>query len=321
MNLNSVKKWFTDKDKKADEDLYIRVLLWAHEKQETGFTWENLKEHFSLDSSQESWVRKIFLTTSDQDRKFLEHLRNDETVTPNQQYYSLNEKGITAAINYKSLAHAEKTSNLAIRFAGISVLIAVIGSGFQILSTMLTRDSLNLSKEILQREQDPLIQYQYMNGWFHVGGNDNVIIKKVDWILVPNPVKINEGNDLSLLNLKNSLLFHIGEGKEVKYIKNFIDCYLFGSEFYRGIPLVVTVEFRRQGSVDTFTQTDLVRIRGSEREGLYIYPEKSGIGTSDVDSYIQDANKDMNAYKDILKDYNMEGKCNIWFGTPPKELW
>lgn len=138
MNINSIKKWLGDKDKKAEEDLYIRVLLWAHEKQETGFTWEILRKHFSLNVLQEGWVRHIFLTTSDQDRKFFEHLRNDETVNPNQHYYSLNEKGITAAINYKSLAHAEKTSSLAIWFAGFSILLTAIGIFFQIEQTRLT---------------------------------------------------------------------------------------------------------------------------------------------------------------------------------------
>lgn len=138
MNLNSIKKWFSDKDKKVKEDLYIRVLLWAHEKQETGFTWDSLSKHFSLDTLQESWVRKIFLTVSDQDRKFFEHLRNGDTVNPNKHYYSLNEKGITAAINYKSLAHAEKTSSLAIWFAGLSILLTAIGIFFQVKQTRLT---------------------------------------------------------------------------------------------------------------------------------------------------------------------------------------
>ena len=135
--INKIKEWYRSTNKKANEDLYILVLLWAHEKQETGFTWEELKQNFKLDSSQEGWVRKIFLTTNDQDRKFFEHLRNDDSVIPNQHYYSLNEKGVTAAINYKSLAHAEKTSSLAIWFAGFSILLTAIGIFFQIKQTRL----------------------------------------------------------------------------------------------------------------------------------------------------------------------------------------
>lgn len=138
MNLNSIKKWLKNRNKKAREDLYIKVLLWAHEKQETGFTWEELKNHFKLNATEESWVRKIFLTTSDQDRKFFELLRNDDSVTPNQYFYSLNEKGITSAINYKSLAHAESTSSLALWFAGFSILITAFGVFFQIKQTRLS---------------------------------------------------------------------------------------------------------------------------------------------------------------------------------------
>ncbi|MEK7173710.1 MAG: hypothetical protein AAB710_01350, partial [Patescibacteria group bacterium] len=72
------------------------------------------------------------------DRKFFAHLRTDDSVNPNQYYYSLNEKGITAAINYKSLAHAEKTSSLAIWFAVFSILLTAIGIFFQIKQTRLT---------------------------------------------------------------------------------------------------------------------------------------------------------------------------------------
>ncbi|MEK7170093.1 MAG: hypothetical protein AAB767_02295 [Patescibacteria group bacterium] len=125
-------------DKKMKEDLYIRVLLFANEKQETGFTWEEIKNHFDLTPLQESWIRKIFLTASDKDRKFFEHLRNDESTTPNQHYYSLNEKGISAAINYKGLTHAEANSGHALWFAGLSILLTGIGIFLQLKQTTLT---------------------------------------------------------------------------------------------------------------------------------------------------------------------------------------
>ena len=122
----------------SKEDFYIKVLLWAHDKQESGFTWDEIKKHFALDNLQESWIRKIFLTTSDTDRKLFEHLRNDETVTPNAHYYSLNEKGITAAINYKGLQHAEKSSERALWFASLSIFLTAIGLFFAIKQTNLT---------------------------------------------------------------------------------------------------------------------------------------------------------------------------------------
>ncbi len=130
------KKWFAAKPKK-DEDLYIRVLMWAYEKQETGFTWEEMKSFFVLNKLQENWVRKIFLTASDQDRKFFEHLRNDDTVAPNQHFYSLNEKGLNTAINYKALTSAEKNSNTALRIAIVGIFLTAIGIFLQLWQTRL----------------------------------------------------------------------------------------------------------------------------------------------------------------------------------------
>ena len=118
--------------------LYIKILLWANNKQESGFTWDEMKNNFKLDSSQENWIRKIFLTASDSDRKFFEHLKNDDSVIPNVHYYSLNEKGIMAAINYRGLEHAEKNSEHALWFAGLSIFLTAAGLFFTIKQTNLT---------------------------------------------------------------------------------------------------------------------------------------------------------------------------------------
>lgn len=109
---------------KNENNIYIRILLWAHDKQETGFTWAELKKEFKLSNLQESWVKNIFLTTSDTDRKFFEILRNDETNIPNVYYYSLNEKGMATAVNYRSLKQAEKSSKYALWFSGLALLIS-----------------------------------------------------------------------------------------------------------------------------------------------------------------------------------------------------
>ena len=137
MNLKTLFKKFKESGK-TKEDLYIKVLLWAHDKQETGFAWNEMKNNFRLDDLQEHWIKKIFLTTSDSDRKFFEHLRNDDSATPNVHYYSLNEKGIMAAINYKGLEHAEKNSERALWFAGLSIFLTAIGLFFAMKQTNLT---------------------------------------------------------------------------------------------------------------------------------------------------------------------------------------
>lgn len=123
---------------RESEDLYTRILLWANGKQESGFSWEELKEEFDLSDQQAAWVKKIFLTTSDSDRKYFEHYKNDDSVEPNVHYYALNEKGMTAAINYKGLKHAEKSSSYAIWFAGISVILTAVGLYYAVEQTKLT---------------------------------------------------------------------------------------------------------------------------------------------------------------------------------------
>jgi hypothetical protein len=112
--------------KKTSDDLYTRVLLWAYGKVETGFTWSELIAQFHLSTLQEAWVRKVFLTTSDADRKFFEILRNDETTTPNVYYYSLNEKGMSAVVDYLELKEARKSGKNAMYIAVGSLVIATI---------------------------------------------------------------------------------------------------------------------------------------------------------------------------------------------------
>lgn len=111
---------------KKQKDKYTKILLWAYKKQETGFTWGELKQECSLSDSEESWVKKIFNTTDDRDRKFVEHFRNDDSVEPNVHYYSLNEKGISAALD----AIRERQSRIinwwAIGIAAASFLVAAI---------------------------------------------------------------------------------------------------------------------------------------------------------------------------------------------------
>src|SRR3989338_5773526 len=148
MNFKTLFKKLKESSK-TKEDLYIKVLLWAHDKQETGFTWDEMKNNFQLSDSQEHWIKKIFLTTSDSDRKFFEHLRNDDSVTPNVHYYSLNEKGVTAAINYKGLEHAEKSSTQALWFASISLFLTAIGLFFTIKQTNLA-ETQGISERINQ---------------------------------------------------------------------------------------------------------------------------------------------------------------------------
>jgi hypothetical protein len=137
--LNKTKELF-DIYTRNKEDLYIRILLWAYEHQETGFTIEEIRPTFFLSAEQDAWVRKIFLASSDGDRKFFEHIRDDDTTTPSRHLYSLNEKGVTAALNYKNLQHAERSSKWALLIAVITLVITVY-------ATILTRNSIQLATQ------------------------------------------------------------------------------------------------------------------------------------------------------------------------------
>lgn len=95
-----------------------------------------LSREFNLNDSEKAWVTKIFLTTDDNDRKFFEQLYYD--TEKKEHVYSLNEKGITSAINYKGLAHAERNSSRALWFAGVSLILSFIGIIIQIDEKRLT---------------------------------------------------------------------------------------------------------------------------------------------------------------------------------------
>ena len=112
---------------KQQEDLYIKIIEWAFSQKENGFSEKQVKEEFNLDPKQEKWVSKVFFTTSDNDRKLFEHYYHDEE--SNTHLYSLNEKGISIYLNYKSLQDAKKSSRhanyLALFAIGISIFVAL----------------------------------------------------------------------------------------------------------------------------------------------------------------------------------------------------
>lgn len=215
-----------------------------------------------------------------------------------------------------------------------SAVIIILTFGVALWTLIITKEGVNDAKEnlkLIKQEQertlDPLIHYKYLadSKEFEVLSNNDVEIKKVSWILTtPKLIKVNEfSNKLILDELKYSLLLELNE-KNRDIVKSFINCYLFGSEFYRGIPLIGDIEFRRRGNRETFRQIDLLRIKGAERDGLYIYVEKPGVSTEDVEKYKIQTKEDYKIYKDFLSDYsadNSTGNCDIQFGYPRKDFW
>ncbi|MFA5996451.1 MAG: hypothetical protein WC790_01875, partial [Candidatus Paceibacterota bacterium] len=148
---------------KKQKDKYTKILLWAYKKQDTGFTWEELKQECSLSDSEESWVKKIFNTTDDGDRKFVEHFRNDDSVEPNVHYYSLNEKGISAAlsaIESKKLRRNNFVTGL-IAVGGLIISILSLNSAIQ--TGKLTQRSVDDTHYALELTAQPTVSLSVEN--------------------------------------------------------------------------------------------------------------------------------------------------------------
>jgi len=234
-------------------------------------------------------------------------------------------------LSKESWSEGIKAARKLIGFLTIPIIIAIITLGVAIWTLIVTKEGAKSSQENLafirqeqQQKLDPLIHYKYLSDSkeFEVLSHNDVEIKKISWVLVPQFIQVNEfSNNLILDELKYSLLSHLDTNRSREVVKSFIDCYLFGSEFYKGIPLVTEVEFRRRGSAETFKQIDLIRLKGSERDGLYVYVEKPGVGIVDVENYKFDTQEDYDIYKKSLGDYSISGECGVQFGYPPKELW
>lgn len=114
--------------------LYIRILIWAYNKKERGFTWEELKETFKLNYDQERWVIKIFRSNMPASENLIDHLTyyNDK----NEHLYVITAKGTSAAIDYLNLKEAEKSSKRAEIIAIIAIAIGIIVGLAQILVTI-----------------------------------------------------------------------------------------------------------------------------------------------------------------------------------------
>lgn len=202
-----------------------------------------------------------------------------------------------------------------ISIATLITLVILIYSTWWGPSVKTADEQLRATKTELAKNLDPLIEYNYTQDRFVVNSSPDTIIKSIDWISVPENTKINTySKDLTIAQLKDSLLYEINADKKASIVWNFINCYLLGSEFYRGIPMITAIQFRRRGSLDTFTQIDLFRIKGNKREGLWIDVEKSAASTEEINKFKKEAEVDYGIYRKFLLDYNIEGACPVAFG-------
>lgn len=119
---------------RTEESLYVKILLWAYEKKENGFTQPELFDHFFLKDDLHIWVRKMFFERTKDDRPLIGHLISRDS----KDFYALTEKGMSVAIDYLDLKEARESSKEAKRIALWSIWIAIFVGIFQIIIGFLT---------------------------------------------------------------------------------------------------------------------------------------------------------------------------------------
>lgn len=118
---------------KSEESLYIKILIWAYERQEAGFTWGDLTNEFKLSDKQLQWVQKIFRSNMPASENLIDHLfyQNDEHT------FVITAKGTSAAVQYLNLKEAERSGKRAERIAWVAISVGVIVGLVQIIIGLL----------------------------------------------------------------------------------------------------------------------------------------------------------------------------------------
>jgi hypothetical protein len=107
---------------KTKDHIYIQILTWAYDKQQTGFTREEMNEKFNLKGELFTWVNEAFFFGTNDDRPLMSVLIRREE----KDYFALSGKGISAAIDYLELKEARESSKEARMIAIISIIIGII---------------------------------------------------------------------------------------------------------------------------------------------------------------------------------------------------
>ena len=108
---------------KTEESLYIKILIWTYERQESGFMWDELEKEFELIDEQMRWVQKIFRSNMLAAENLMDNIYNSKT---DQHKYFITAKGTSAAVDYLNLKEAKKSSSRAEIIALVAITIGVI---------------------------------------------------------------------------------------------------------------------------------------------------------------------------------------------------
>ena len=116
---------------KTEDSLYIKILVWAYEKQESGFTIEELKHKFNLNKDQEQWLLKVFRPNMPVAENLIDHL--SYSGNKNEHLFVITSKGTSAAVEYLNLVEAKSSARRAEIIAFIAISIGIIVGVMQII--------------------------------------------------------------------------------------------------------------------------------------------------------------------------------------------
>jgi hypothetical protein len=119
---------------KAEDTLYIKILIWAYEKQEIGFSIEDLTKEFMLTPQQQDWVIKVFRSNMPVGDNLFDHLSYDGST----HTLVITAKGTSAAVDYLSLQEAKNSGKRAEYIALWAIGIAATVGVVQIVLSIIT---------------------------------------------------------------------------------------------------------------------------------------------------------------------------------------
>lgn len=108
---------------KTDKKLFVKILTWAFERQD-GFAEQELIDEFEIrvSDSKYRWFLMVFKEGTNDKPPLLKHFADKKGVG----YWSLSDKGMSAAIDYIELKEARESSKKAMYIATGSLLVAIL---------------------------------------------------------------------------------------------------------------------------------------------------------------------------------------------------
>lgn len=122
---------------RTEKSLYIRILIWAYNKQEKGFTWGELHNAFNLNDAQQQWVEKIFHSNMPSSENLVDHLNFSSFNGGN--LLVMTAKGTSLAIDYLNLKEAERSGKRAEKIAVVAIIVGIVVGLAQIVITICYR--------------------------------------------------------------------------------------------------------------------------------------------------------------------------------------